>query len=84
MKLVHLSFEREGKEPVERLIAVLATDTEFQKLKNELEDSFASYMESSFDESAPTPYTKAVKDVMDACGYRWMPLDEGNFHSIRI
>ena len=84
MKLIHVIFDWTAGRPVEGLLVVDVPDAEFQELKNELEDSFASYMESAFDESVPTPYTKAVKDVMDASGYSWMTLSENDFHTIRI
>lgn len=85
MKIIDLCFTRgEGEPPVDRFVAVDVPDALFPEFKAGLEDSIASYMDSTFDAKSDTPYTTAVNDIMNACGWRWIPLGEDSACAIRI
>ena len=87
MKLINLRFANQtsdGPDTVDRFVLVDVADREFQDFLHGLEDGIASYMESVWDDTADTPYTNAVKDIMTECGRNWVEVNPDDIGVIKI
>ena len=87
MKLLDLRFITDRSDwtvPVDKFVLVDVPDSEFDEFTAELEDAIASYMDSVFNPKNDTPWTKAVNDIMNACGRKWIPVNPDNVRVIRI